>query len=122
MPQALQINAQLTPPLYAERCDGRENERTRLMNTNIYRPTALLALFAAAVLAAGLLAMVGAKSAWAAEPNFEPAKNYPIGPRAVLEMVDLPQPAHFSFLFRERPELGGGPSVCCRDHSFRETL
>jgi hypothetical protein len=50
------------------------------MNTNIYRPTALLALFAAAVLAAGLMAMVGAKSAWAAEPNFEPAKNYPIGP------------------------------------------
>jgi hypothetical protein len=32
--------------------------------------------------------------------------------RAVLEMVDLPQPAPFSFLFREGPELGGGPSVC----------
>ena len=48
------------------------------MNTDIYRSSAMLALFAATVLAAGLMAMVGAKPAWA-EPNFTEAQNYPVG-------------------------------------------
>src|SRR5215211_6202097 len=56
-----------------------KRERTRLMNTTFYRPRAMLALFAAAVLTAGLMAMVGAKPAWA-ELNFTQAQNYPVGP------------------------------------------
>ena len=43
-------------------------------------------------------------------------------PRAVLEKVDLPQTVHFRFSLWERREPGGGPSICFRDHSFRETL
>src|SRR5215218_1544934 len=54
-------------------------QRARLMTLNTYRPRALLMLFAAAVLAAGLLALVGAKPAWAAGPNFAQAQNYPVG-------------------------------------------
>jgi len=37
-------------------------------------------LLAVAVLGAGLLALVGAKPAWAAEPSFAQAQNYPVGP------------------------------------------
>ena len=45
---------------------------------NVYRPRALLvAVFAAAVLAAGLLVLVGAKPAWAESRSFEPAPNSP---------------------------------------------
>jgi hypothetical protein len=39
----------------------------------------ILALLAAAVLAAGLLAFVGAKPAWAADPSFAPAQHFPVG-------------------------------------------
>jgi hypothetical protein len=55
------------------------NERTRLMIKNIHRPRALLILFAAAILLTGLLALVGANPAWAAEPNFELPQHFPVG-------------------------------------------
>ena len=56
-------------------------ERTRLMTKNIHRPRALLILFAAAVLAAGLLALIGAKPAWAEPRTFVPAPDspFPVG-------------------------------------------
>ena len=44
---------------------------------NNYHPRVLLVLFAAAVLATGLVALVGAKPAWAAERTFEPAPDSP---------------------------------------------
>jgi Ca2+-binding RTX toxin-like protein len=58
-----------------------KGKRMRHTAVNIYRPGALLALFVAAVLAAGLLALVGAKPAGAAEPTFAPAPNnpFPVG-------------------------------------------
>jgi hypothetical protein len=52
-------------------------ERTSRMATNIDYPRALLALLAAAVLAAGLLAFLGAKPARAADPSFVAAPNSP---------------------------------------------
>jgi hypothetical protein len=48
------------------------------MKINSLRPRALLMLFGAAVLAAGLLALVGAKSAWAESRSFVPAPNSPL--------------------------------------------
>src|SRR5215217_3230257 len=51
----------------------------RRTTINIHRPEALLALLATAVLAAGLLAMMGAKPAWATGPNFAQVQNYPVG-------------------------------------------
>src|SRR5215218_3162805 len=54
-------------------------ERIRLMTINIYRPRVLLSLLVAGVLAAGLLALVGTTPAWAAQPNFAPAQNFPVG-------------------------------------------
>jgi hypothetical protein len=53
--------------------------RTRLMIKNIHRPMALLIMFAAAILLAGLLALVRANPAWAAEPNFELPQHFPVG-------------------------------------------
>jgi hypothetical protein len=49
------------------------------MTTNTYRPGALIAWVAAAVLATGLLTLAGAKPAWAAEPSFAPVQNYAVG-------------------------------------------
>jgi VCBS repeat-containing protein len=49
------------------------------MTVNTYRPRMLLVLLAAAVLAAGLLAPVGAKPAWAADPSFRPLQPLPVG-------------------------------------------
>jgi len=49
------------------------------MTINIYRPRVLLSLLVAGVLAAGLLALVGTTPAWAAQPNFAPAQNFPVG-------------------------------------------
>jgi hypothetical protein len=46
---------------------------------NIHYPRALLALLATAVLAAGLLAFVGAKPAWAADRSFKPLQPVPVG-------------------------------------------
>jgi len=54
-------------------------ERIGLMTMNIPRPRLLLLLFAAAILAAGLLALVEAKPAWAVERSFPPAQHYPVG-------------------------------------------
>src|SRR5688500_18621058 len=56
-----------------------KHERTRLMNTDFYHARARLALFAATVLTVGLMALLGAKPAWA-ELNFTQAQNYPVGP------------------------------------------
>ena len=50
----------------------------RRIATNNYLPRALLVLLAAAVLAAGLLALVGVKPAWAAL-SFVPAQNFEVG-------------------------------------------
>jgi hypothetical protein len=58
---------------------GEKSERTRLVTINTYRPRALLMLFAAAVLAAGLLALVGAKPAWAVQWGFSDAQNFEVG-------------------------------------------
>jgi Ca2+-binding RTX toxin-like protein len=51
------------------------------MTINTYRPRTLLAWLVAAFLAAGLLALVGANPAWAADPSFAPAPNspFPVG-------------------------------------------
>ena len=49
------------------------------MTKATHRPRVLLVLFAAAVLTAGLMALVGAKPAWA-ELDFTQAQNYPVGP------------------------------------------
>src|SRR5215218_4735463 len=46
---------------------------------NIDYSKALIAWVAAAVLAAGLMALVGPKPAWAAEPNFAPAQHFSVG-------------------------------------------
>ena len=54
-----------------------KGERVELEAIKIYRRRALPALLVAAVLAAGLLALVGAKPAWTAEPSFAPAPNSP---------------------------------------------
>src|SRR5215210_5396866 len=59
------------------------------MKTNINHPRVLLALFAAAVVVAGFIALMGAKPAWAAEPNFEPATNYPIDPNLNFSLREL---------------------------------
>jgi hypothetical protein len=66
-----------------------KRERTRLMKTNTDHPRVLLALFAAAVVAAGLIALMGAKPAWTAEPTFEPATNYPIDPNLNFNLREL---------------------------------
>jgi hypothetical protein len=79
MPVPLPANAQLTPPKYAGDVMEEQSERTRLMIKNIHYPRALLAWLAAAVLAAGLLALVGANPAWAALWGFSDAQNYPVG-------------------------------------------
>src|SRR5215216_844258 len=47
---------------------------------DIHHPRASVMLLAVAILGAGLLALVGAKPAWAAEPSFAQAQNYPVGP------------------------------------------
>jgi hypothetical protein len=47
------------------------------MTLNIDRPRTLLVLLATVILAAGLLALVGAKPAWAADRSFAPAPNSP---------------------------------------------
>ena len=47
--------------------------------TNNHPTRALLVLLAAAVAAAGLLALVGAKPAWAASRSLAPAKPYTVG-------------------------------------------
>ena len=49
------------------------------MTIDTQRPSALLVLFAAAVLGAGLLVLVGAKPAWAAWWGFSDSQNYPVG-------------------------------------------
>jgi hypothetical protein len=54
-----------------------KRERIRPMNMKIQRTRGLLMLFAAAVLAAGLLALAGSKSAWAELSGFEAAPNSP---------------------------------------------
>ena len=59
----------------------------RLMAINIHYPRALLALLAAAVVATGLLALVGAKPAWAADPSFVPAPNSPFQVGSALTTV-----------------------------------
>jgi hypothetical protein len=56
-----------------------KRERMRLMEINTPYPRALLALLAAAVLAAGLLALAGTKPALAADPSFAQAQNFPVG-------------------------------------------
>jgi Bacterial Ig-like domain/RTX calcium-binding nonapeptide repeat (4 copies)/FG-GAP-like repeat/WD40-like Beta Propeller Repeat len=66
-----------------------KRERTRVMKTNTDHPRVLLALFAAAVVAAGLIALMGAKPAWTAEPTFEPATNYPIDPNLNFSLREL---------------------------------
>jgi Bacterial Ig-like domain/FG-GAP-like repeat/Bacterial Ig domain len=49
------------------------------MTIDIYLPRTLLILFSAAVLAAGLLSLVETTPALAAQPNFAPAQNFPVG-------------------------------------------
>src|SRR5215210_6321205 len=48
------------------------------MTMNTYHSRALIA-WLAALLAAGLMALVGPKPAWAAEPNFAPAQHLSVG-------------------------------------------
>jgi archaellum component FlaG (FlaF/FlaG flagellin family) len=52
----------------------------RGMEINYYRSRALLVLLVAAVLAAGLVALVRAEPAWAESRTFAPAQNFPVGP------------------------------------------
>jgi hypothetical protein len=55
-----------------------KRERIRPMNMKIQRTRRLLMLFAAAVLAAGFLALVNANPAWTADRSFAPAPNSPV--------------------------------------------
>jgi len=96
-------------------------ERISLM-INHYRPGALLVQFGAAVLAAALLALVGASPAWAEWWGFGDAQNYPVGesPLVVtsadfngdgekdLATVNYGNYADATF---PRPEILGGVSV-----------
>jgi hypothetical protein len=56
-----------------------KGEMTSRKVISIHHPAALPVLFAAAVLAAGLLALVGAKPAWAADRSFKPVQPIPVG-------------------------------------------
>ena len=55
-----------------------KRERIRPMNMEIHRIRALLVLFATAIVAAVLVALVNANPAWTADRSFEPAPNNPV--------------------------------------------